>query len=321
MNKNSKIYVAGHKGLVGSAIMRKLHIDDFTNLLYKTIDELDLRNQNAVNTFFSENRPEYVFLAAARVGGIKANNDFPAQFIYENLMISANVIHAAYRYGVQKLFFLGSSCIYPRLCPQPMREDHLLTGSLEKTNEPYAIAKIAGINLCQSYNRQYGTHFIACMPTNLYGPGDNFDLETSHVLPALIAKMYQGYINNASEVTIWGTGKALREFLFVDDLADAAVFLMKNYDSSQIINVGVGQDISIVEVAHVIKEIVGFKGNLVFDTTKPDGTPRKLLNVDKIHALGWKAKVSLQEGIARTLEWYKNSCFLIEHKKSISPQI
>jgi len=305
MKKNEKIYVAGHTGLVGSALMRKLQGVGYHNLLYKTFDEVDLCNQNAVNKFFAEHRPEYVFLAAAKVGGIKANSDFPAQFIYENLMISANVIHAAYRFGVKKLLFLGSSCIYPRLCPQPIGEEYLLTGSLEKTNEPYALAKIAGINLCQSYNKQYGTDFISCMPTNLYGPGDNFDLETSHVLPALLAKMYHACCTNAPEVTIWGTGKALREFLFVDDLAEAAVFLMQHYSSSEPINVGVGQDISIAELAHKIKEIVGFKGELLFDTTKPDGTPRKLLNVDKLHALGWKAKVSLEDGIRKTLTWYK----------------
>ncbi len=304
MNKNARIYIAGHTGLVGSALMRKLQTDGYHNLLYKTVDELNLCDQNAVQTFFSEHRPEYVFLAAAKVGGIKANSDFPAQFIYENLMISANIIHAAYRFGVKKLLFLGSSCIYPRNCLQPICEEYLLTGSLEKTNEPYAIAKIAGINLCQSYNKQYGTDFISCMPTNLYGPGDNFDLETSHVLPALLAKMHHAWSTDAEQVTIWGTGKALREFLFVDDLADAAVFLMQQYSSSEPINIGVGQDISIADLAYLIKEIVGFKGKLVFDTTKPDGTPQKLLNVDKLHALGWQAKISLQDGIRRTLEWY-----------------
>lgn len=319
MNKHAKIYVAGHTGLVGSALVRKLKADGFTHLLCKTIDELDLCDQQAVNAFFSEQRPDYVFLAAARVGGIKANSSFPAQFIYDNLMISANVIHAAYRYGVKKLLFLGSSCIYPRNCPQPICEEYLLTGTLEKTNEPYAIAKIAGINLCQSYNKQYGTDFISCMPTNLYGPGDNFDLETSHVLPALIAKMYDAWSANAEYVTIWGTGKALREFLFVDDLADAAVFLMQHYSSSEPINVGVGRDIAIAEVAHLIKEIVGFKGKLVFDTTKPDGTPRKLLNVDKINSLGWQAQVSLEEGITRTLEWYKNYYTVHDFQKNISP--
>ena len=305
MNKQAKIYVAGHTGLVGSAIVRTLHAKGFHNLLYKTVEELDLRNQAAVNNFFSEHKPEYVFLAAARVGGIHANNIFPAQFIYDNLMITTNVIHAVYQHRVKKLLFLGSSCIYPRNCPQPIREEYLLTGTLEKINEPYAIAKIAGINLCQSYNREYGTNFISCMPTNLYGPGDNFDLQTSHVLPALIAKMYHAWSSNTTTVEIWGTGKALREFLFVDDLADAAVFLMQQYNDSLPINVGVGHDISIAEVAYLIKKIVGFKGDLVFNTSKPDGTPRKLLNVEKIHSLGWRARTSLEGGIRRTLEWYR----------------
>lgn len=304
MNKNEKIYVAGHTGLVGSALIRALHAQGYKNIVYRTMEALDLRDQRATNEFFAQEKPAYVFLAAARVGGIKANNDFPAQFIYDNIMINANVIHAAYQHGVKKLLFLGSSCIYPRLCPQPMCEEYLLTGPLEKTNEPYAIAKIAGISLCQSYNRQYGTHFISCMPTNLYGPEDNFDLETSHVMPALIAKIYNAFITNERSVPIWGTGRALREFLYVDDLADAALFLMHNYDASELINVGVGQDCSIAQLAHLIKEIIGFKGDLVFDTTKPDGTPRKLLNVDKIQTLGWKAKVSLRDGIQQTLAWY-----------------
>ena len=273
MNKNEKMYVAGHTGLVGSALMRTLHAHGYKNIVHRTMETLDLRDQRATNEFFAQEKPAYVFLAAARVGGIKANNDFPAHFMYDNIMINANVIHAAYQNNVKKLLFLGSSCIYPRLCPQPICEEYLLTGPLEKTNEPYAIAKIAGINLCQSYNRQYGTRFISCMPTNLYGPEDNFDLETSHVVPALIAKIYNAFITNACSVPIWGTGRALREFLYVDDLADAALFLMQNYAASEPINV----------------------------------TPRKLLNVDKIHDLGWEAKISLKEGLQRTLEWYKVS--------------
>ena len=307
MNKHEKIYVAGHTGLVGSALMRALHAQGYKNLIYRTVQTLDLCDQRATNEFFAQEKPAYVFLAAARVGGIKANNDFPADFIYDNIMIAANVIHAAYQHGVKKLLFLGSSCIYPRLCPQPICEEYLLTGTLEKTNEPYAIAKIAGINLCQSYNRQHGTNFISCMPTNLYGPGDNFNLETSHVVPALIAKIYNAYSTNARSVPIWGTGRAFREFLYVDDLADASLFLMQQYNASEPINVGVGYDCSIADLANLIKDIVGFRGELVFDTTKPDGTPRKLLNVDKIHALGWKAKISLEEGMQRTLEWYKMS--------------
>jgi GDP-L-fucose synthase len=307
MNKHEKIYVAGHTGLVGSALMRALHAQGYKNLLYRTVQTLDLCDQRATNEFFAQEKPAYVFLAAARVGGIKANNDFPADFIYDNIMIAANVIHAAYQHGVKKLLFLGSSCIYPRLCPQPICEEYLLTGTLEKTNEPYAIAKIAGINLCQSYNRQHGTNFISCMPTNLYGPGDNFNLETSHVVPALIAKIYNAYSTNARSVPIWGTGRALREFLYVDDLADAALFLMQQYDASEPINVGVGYDCSIADLVNLIKDVVGFQGELIFDTSKPDGTPRKLLNVDKIHALGWKAKISLEEGLQRTLEWYKMS--------------
>ena len=318
MNKHEKIYVAGHAGLVGSALMRLLRQEGYSNVVYKTVEELDLRNQYAVNNFFAEQKPAYVFLAAARVGGIKANSDFPADFIYDNLMIAANVIHAAYQHGVKKLLFLGSSCIYPRLCPQPICEEYLLTGSLEKTNESYALAKIAGINLCQSFNRQYGTNFISCMPTNLYGPGDNFNLETSHVMPALIAKIYTAHITNARSVSIWGTGRALREFLYVDDLADAALFLMQNYASSEPINDGVGYDCSIADLAHLIKEIVGFQGDLVFDLSKPDGTPRKLLNVDKIHALGWKAKVSLSEGIEKTLAWYKSTFSVHDQQSSLS---
>lgn len=304
MEKNAKIYVAGHQGLVGSALIRNLTQQGYLNIITRKSTELDLRNQQAVEQFFSEEKPEYVFLAAAKVGGIKANYDFPAQFIYDNLMIECNVIHSAYKSGVKKLLFLGSSCIYPRNCPQPIKEEYLLTGLLEMTNEPYAIAKIAGLNLCKSYNRQYGTSFISCMPTNLYGPHDNFDLETSHVLPALITKIHKAYIEGDSHVTLWGTGTPRREFLFVDDLADAAIFLMNNYTDDNHINVGVGYDITIAELAHMIADIIGYKGEIILDSTKPDGTPQKLLNVDKISALGWKARVSLQEGIKKTIEWY-----------------
>lgn len=304
MDQRSKIYVAGHDGLVGSAVIRELRTQKYMNIITKNHCDLDLRNQLAVNLFFKQEKPEYVIIAAARVGGIKANNDFPAQFIYDNLMIEANIIHAAYTYGVKKLLFLGSSCIYPRECPQPMREEYLLTSQLEKTNEWYAIAKIAGLKLCQAYARQYGSRFISCMPTNLYGINDNFDLNNSHVLPALLSKFVTAYETNASEVVVWGTGNAMREFLFVDDLAQAVVFLMNNYEGNEWINVGTGIDCSIKELAETIADVVGYAGKIVFDTTKPDGTPRKLLDVSKINALGWQAKTSLRAGLEATLAWY-----------------
>lgn len=304
MNKNSKIYIAGHTGLVGSALIRQLYDAGYSQLLVHTFDELDLRNQQAVNNFFAQEQPEYVFLVAAKVGGIKANADFPATFIYDNVMIASNVIHAAYQNKVKKLLFFGSSCIYPRLCQQPIKEDYLMTGSLEETNKAYAIAKIAGIQLCQSYNRQYGTRFIACMPTNLYGLGDNFDMHNAHVIPALIAKIYQATINSEPSVVLWGTGKPLREFLFVDDVAEAALFLMQQYESAEIINIGSGQEVSIRELAVLIQTIIGHKGSLFFDSMQPDGTPRKLLDCTKLHTLGWHAKTSLKEGLTKTIEWY-----------------
>ncbi len=310
MTKDSKIYIAGHRGMVGSAILRRLQSEGHTNLIHKTHKELDLCNQSEVEAFFERERPEYVFLAAARVGGILANSTYPADFIYSNLAIQVNVIHNAYVYGVKKLLFLGSSCIYPKLCPQPMKEEHLLTAPLEPTNEPYAIAKIAGIRMCQAYNRQYGTNFISIMPTNVYGPNDNFDLETSHVLPALIRKCVEAVQMKEDKhpsITVWGTGKPRREFLYVDDLADASLFLMEKYDSPDIINVGTGEDISINELAHMIKEITGYKGGLEFDTSKPDGMQRKLLDVTQINALGWKAKTTLQQGIEETYRWYRDN--------------
>jgi GDP-L-fucose synthase len=310
MDAHSKVYIAGHKGLVGSAIYRKLKAEGYQNIITRTSRELDLRNQEAVATFFAQEKPEYVFLVAAKVGGILANNTFPADFIYDNLMIQCNIIHQAYLNGVKKLLFLGSSCIYPKFAPQPIREEYLLTGELEPTNEPYAIAKIAGIKMCQSYNRQYNTNFIAVMPTNLYGPGDNFDLETSHVLPALIRKFHEAKVNNRRYVELWGTGTPRREFLFVDDLADACVFLMKTYNSSDIINIGTGEDLTIAELADLVSKIVDYKGEIKWDNTKPDGTPRKLLDVSKINALGWKAKTGLEEGIRLIYNWY------IAHYKS-----
>ncbi|MEW6664786.1 MAG: GDP-L-fucose synthase [Thermodesulfobacteriota bacterium] len=305
MDKLSRIYVAGHKGLVGSAIFRRLEREGFTHLITRSHRELDLTRQREVEAFLDQERPEYVFLAAARVGGILANSTYPAGFIYENLMIQSNVIHAAYRSGVKKLLFLGSSCIYPRDCPQPMKEERLLSGTLESTNEPYAIAKIAGIRMCQSYNRQFGTRFISVMPTNLYGPGDNFDLETSHVLAALIRKIHEAKMRRETTVTVWGTGTPRREFLHVDDLADACLFLMERYEESEIINIGVGKDISVRELAELIAEVVGYRGRISFDPSKPDGTPRKLLDVGRLEALGWKSRISLREGIRGTYEWYR----------------
>lgn len=325
MNLNSKIYIAGHRGLVGSAIVKSLKQKGYTNLIHKTHKELDLMNQVAVEAFFQAEKPEYVILAAAKVGGIVANNTYRAEFIYENLQIQNNVIHQSYLNGVKKLLFLGSTCIYPKNCPQPMKEEYLLTSELEYTNEPYAIAKIAGIKMCESYNLQYGTNFISVMPTNLYGPNDNFDLETSHVLPALIRKMHEAKINNEAQVEIWGSGKPRREFLYSEDMADACVFLMENRafkdivnnsnstHASQItnheirnthINIGTGIDISIQKLAETIKKIVGFEGKFYFNTSKPDGTMVKLTDPSKLNALGWKHTVELEEGIRKMYEWY-----------------
>lgn len=297
MEKSAKIYVAGHRGMVGSAIVRNLESKGFNNLVYRTSSELDLKNQIEVNQFFNEEKPDYVFLAAAKVGGIHANNSYRGEFLYDNLMIEANVIHAAYTHGVKKLLFLGSSCIYPKLAVQPIHEDSLLTGSLEPTNEPYAIAKIAGIKLCETYRDQYGVDFISAMPTNLYGPNDNYDLNNSHVLPALLRKFHTAKVKEQKQVEIWGTGTPLREFLHVDDLAEACFFLMENYSDGQTINVGFGSDVSIKDLALLLKEVVGFQGDLVFNSDKPDGTPRKLMSSERINNLGWKAKISLEEGI------------------------
>lgn len=304
MNTNSKIYVAGHRGLVGSAIVRKLEEKGYTNLVYRTSKELDLRDKTAVDSFFAEEKPDFVFLAAAKVGGIVANNEYPADFIRDNLLIQTNIIDAAYQNGVKKLLFLGSTCIYPKMAPQPLKEEYLLTGKLEPTNDAYAIAKIAGIKMCQSYNRQYGTQYISVMPTNLYGPNDNFDLKTSHVLPALIRKFHEARESNASFVEVWGTGTPLREFLYSDDLADACVYLMNNYSGDEIVNIGVGADLPIKELAEKIKEVVGFTGEIQFDTTKPDGTPRKLVDVSKLNSLGWKATTSLSEGLKKAYQWF-----------------
>lgn len=351
MNKTSRIYVAGHRGLVGAAICRRLGSEGYRNLVLRTSKELDLIRQADVEAFFEKERPEYIFLAAAKVGGIFANDTYRADFIYRNIMIEANVIHAAWQQGAKKLLFLGSSCIYPKFCPQPMKEEYLLTGELEPTNEPYAVAKIAGIKMCQAYNAQYRTNFISVMPTNLYGPFDNFNLETSHVLPALIRKFNEAKVAMqqaeqkekaeakaegkgkgmhsqlrpergsvaysqpqpqsqpavSSSVVIWGTGAPRREFLYIDDLADACVFLMENYDGSDILNVGVGEDISIADLAKLVGDVVGYKGGIVYDSSKPDGTPRKLLDVTRLHSLGWKAKTGLREGIEKTYDWYKNN--------------
>lgn len=297
VEKEAKIYIAGHRGMVGSAIHRKLSAMGFSNFALRTSEELDLRNQQAVANFFAKEKPEYVFLAAAKVGGIWANNTYRADFLYENLAIQNHVIHESYVHDVKKLLFLGSSCIYPKLAPQPIREEYLLTGLLEPTNEPYAIAKIAGIKLCQAYHDQYGCNFISVMPTNLFGYNDNYHPENSHVLPALIRRFHEAKCNRQPEVTIWGTGTPRREFLFSDDLADACVFLMENYNTPELINIGTGMDISITELAHLIKQIVGYSGNLLFDTSKPDGTPRKLMDVSKLHRLGWHHKTSLEAGI------------------------
>ena len=304
LQKDVRIYVAGHSGLVGSAITRRLQTGGFTNLLTAKREELDLRDQAAVNRWFAAHRPEYVFLAAGTVGGILANSTRPAEFIYDNMMIHATVVDAAYRDGVTKLLYLGSSCIYPRECPQPMKEEYLLTGPLEPTNEPYAVAKIAGIKLCQSYRQQYGCDFISAMPTNLYGPNDNFDLTSSHVLPALIRKFHDAKSEGRSEVVIWGTGAARREFLHVDDLADACLFIMEHYDRDEHINVGTGKDLSIRELAELVRDIVYPQSKLTFDTTKPDGTPRKLLDVSRLHALGWAHRIPLRQGIESTYRWF-----------------
>lgn len=297
MKKTDKIYVAGHNGMVGSAIVRALQKQGFENLVYRTSKELDLRNQEAVDQFFSEEKPHYVFLAAAKVGGIVANNTYRAEFLYDNLMIVSNIVHSAHAHGVTKLLFLGSSCIYPKMAPQPIKEEYLLTGPLEYTNEPYAIAKIAGIKLCESYRDQYGADFISVMPTNLYGINDNYHPENSHVLPALIRRFHEAKMNGLKEVMIWGSGTPKREFLYADDLADACLFLMEEYSGKEIVNIGCGEDLSIRELAELVKEVTGYAGNLVFDTSKPDGTPRKLLDVSKINALGWRYKTSLREGM------------------------
>jgi GDP-L-fucose synthase len=328
MERDCRIYVAGHRGLVGSAILRRLQAEGYSDVITRSHGELDLVRQQDVEAFFESQQPEYVFLAAAKVGGIWANNTYPADFIYENMMIQSNVIHAAYQWSAKKLLFLGSSCIYPRDCPQPMKEEYLLSGKLEPTNEPYAIAKIAGIKMCQFYNRQYETHFVSVMPTNVYGPGDNFDLETSHALPALIRKFHEARSQRSEirdqrsevgdqrsgigrskgegseSVTIWGTGTPKREFLYVDDLADACLFVMNHYDEDEIINIGVGKDISISELADLISEIVNFRGAIRYDRTKPDGTPRKLLDVSRLEAIGWRSKTSLRKGIEKTYRWY-----------------
>jgi GDP-L-fucose synthase len=297
MNSSDKIFVAGHRGMVGSALVRKLQAEGFSNIVVRTSSELDLKNQVEVENFFQNERPAYVFLAAAKVGGIHANNAFRGEFIYENLMIQSNVIHQAHVADVKKLLFLGSSCIYPKLAPQPLQEKSLLTDVLEPTNEPYAIAKIAGIKMCEAYRDQYGCDFISAMPTNLYGPNDNYDLNNSHVLPALIRKFHEAKANRSEEVVVWGTGSPKREFLHVSDLADACFFLMKNYSDPQFVNVGTGEDLSIKDLAYMIKKIVGFEGEIVFDETKPDGTPRKLMDVNKINNLGWKHRIELEEGI------------------------
>ena len=307
MQKNSKIYIAGHRGMVGSAIKRGLEKKGFTNIIHRTSSELDLKNQAAVEAFFQAEKPEYVFVAAAKVGGIVANNTYRADFLYENLMIQNNVIHNAYKNDVKKLLFLGSSCIYPKLAPQPLMEDALLTGLLEETNEPYAIAKIAGIKICDAYRAQYGCNFISAMPTNLYGPNDNYNLQNSHVLPALLRKFVEAKRNNAKEVVLWGTGLPLREFMHADDLADACLFLMDTFNESGFVNIGVGEDISIKDLAHLVKKTVGFEGEIVHDLSKPDGTPRKLMDVSKLHKMGWEHQISLEYGVKSVYEEIKNT--------------
>lgn len=305
MNKDAKVYIAGHRGMVGSAIERFLKNEGFSNIITRTSSELDLRNQQAVNDFFEREKPQFVFLAAAKVGGILANNTYRADFIYENLMIEANIIHASYATGVEKLLFLGSSCIYPKLAPQPLKEESLLTGLLESTNEPYAIAKISGIKLCEAYRDQYGCNFISAMPTNLYGPNDNYNLQNSHVLPAMIRKFHNAKVNGQGEVVLWGDGSPLREFLHVDDLAAACVHLMRHYNEKLFVNVGTGVDLSIKALAELVKEKVGFKGEIIWDASKPNGTPRKLMDVSRIQSFGWKHKIDLQEGVEKVYEDFK----------------
>lgn len=304
MEQKDKIYIAGHTGMVGSAIYRRLKKDGYDNIVCRTSGQLDLRDQQQVMTFFEKEQPDYVFLAAAKVGGIIANNTYKAQFIYENLQIQNNIIHASYLYKAKKLLFLGSSCIYPRMAPQPLKEEYLLTGLLEPTNEPYAIAKIAGIKMCDAYRDQYGCNFISVMPTNLYGPNDHYDLQNSHVLPALLRKFHEAKEQGSPTVTVWGSGKPLREFLHADDMADACYFLMQHYNEAGLVNIGVGEDLSIQELAEMIRDIVGYKGEIVFDASRPDGTPRKLLDVTKLHLLGWKARIPLREGITTTYRNY-----------------
>ncbi len=307
MNLQDKIYIAGHRGMVGSAILRQLKEKGYTNFVLKTSSELDLRNQQAVSNFFAEEKPDYVFLAAAKVGGIIANNTYKGDFIYENLMIQNNIIHQSYLNNVKKLMFLGSSCIYPKMAPQPLKEEYMLTGELEPTNEPYAIAKIAGIKMCDAYRDQFGCNFISVMPTNLYGPNDNYDLKNSHVLPAMLRKFITAKRNNDTSVTIWGTGSPKREFLHADDLAEACLYLMENYNEQGLVNIGVGEDISILDLAILVKKVVGFEGEILTDTSKPDGTPRKLMDVSKLNSFGWKAKTSLEEGIQKVYDEIKDT--------------
>ena len=306
MNKQAKIYIAGHRGLVGSALVRKFQELGYDNLILKTRSELNLLNQQEVADFFAIEKPEYVFLAAAKVGGIGANSTYPADFVYENMMIQTNIIHSAYKNNTKKLLFLGSSCIYPKMAEQPIKEESLLTGELEPTNDAYAIAKIAGIKMCQAYNKQYGTNYISVMPTNLYGPNDNFDLEKSHVFPALIRKFHEAKINKEAEVVVWGTGTPIREFLYVDDLAEACIYLMNNYNDDKIVNIGTGVGVTIRELAESIAKVVGYEGKLVFDTSKPDGTPIKINDVSYLNSLGWQAKTDLLSGIEKTYNWYKS---------------
>lgn len=308
MDKDSKIYVAGHRGLVGSAIKRGLEAKGYKNIIGKTHRELDLRNTEEVESFFKKEKPEYVFLAAAKVGGIMANNTYPADFILENLQIQNNVISMAYKYGVKKLMFLGSSCIYPKMCPQPIKEEYLLSGYLEPTNEGYALAKISGLKMCQFFNKQYGTNFISVMPTNLYGPYDNFDPNNSHVMPALIRKFHEAKIQGKDEVVVWGTGTPLREFLYSEDMADACIYLMETYEGNEFFNIGTGKEITIERLAELIKDVVGYEGKIIFDTSKPDGTPRKLLDVSKLKQAGWSYKTELKDGIKLAYEWYLNNC-------------
>ena len=307
MDSSARIFVAGHRGLVGSSLVNCLKKEGYHNLVLRTSKELDLRRQSDVEAFFKEERPEYVFVAAAKVGGILANSTYPAEFIYDNLMIEANVIHSSYLSGVRKLLFLGSSCIYPKFAPQPIKEEYLLTGSLEPTNEAYALAKITGIGLCRHYRNQYGCNFISAMPTNLYGPNDNFNLSSSHVIPALIRKVHEAKVSGKDSMVIWGSGKPRREFLYVDDLADACIFLMNKYEGESHINVGTGKDVEILELAKIISEVVGFNGRIDLDTSKPDGTPKKLLDVQRIEQMGWRANTSLREGLELTYKWYVNS--------------